>query len=176
MTKEVFYLWLDLETTGLDLGSDSILEAGWFATNGGLEQVSPTQSVLIRTSLKFSSPQAAAMHARNGLLEDLNTEQCHHISHLGQMLRETVVELDGDVQLAGSGVHFDRLFLERDLPDFFRLLHYRYMDVSIVERYVRDICGIELPPVEPAHRALPDAVSSLERAIKIREVLREQVA
>ena len=71
------YLWIDLETTGLDPDNDRIMEVGWFLSEHH-EQVTEEQSVLITPDkiaweLMQQDLFVQTMHTENDLLKDMET-------------------------------------------------------------------------------------------------------
>jgi oligoribonuclease (3'-5' exoribonuclease) len=71
------YLWIDLETTGLDPDNDRIIEVGWFISSG-FEQLTPEQSVLITPDkiaweLMQQDLFVQTMHTENGLIKDMES-------------------------------------------------------------------------------------------------------
>ena len=66
--------------------------------------------------------------------------------------------------LAGNSVHYDKAFIEKDMPRFHEFLHYRIVDVSsIKECAVRWIDQTRMPRMrkEMTHRALDDIRESI---------------
>jgi oligoribonuclease len=104
---------------------------------------------------------------------DLYTWVCSHHAPSTSSLRTS------KIMLAGNSVHYDREVLRRHFPRTFSLLHYRQIDLtslnemawrfspSVLEHYQRGA---------PAHRALPDALESLELARYYAKVLGSHAA
>ena len=77
-TVMTMYLWIDLETTGLDPDNDRIIEVGWFLSENHV-QITPEQSVLITPDkiaweLMQQDLFVQNMHTNNGLLKDMETK------------------------------------------------------------------------------------------------------
>ena len=69
------YLWIDLETTGLDPDNDRMLEVGWFLSDNN-KQITDEQSVLISPDkiaweLMQQDLFVQTMHTQNELLSDM---------------------------------------------------------------------------------------------------------
>lgn len=173
MTKAK-YLFLDLETTGLNPHVCSILECAALAVDSDLYMLDETEMVLHfdRTeTVSEIDPFVVDMHTRNGLWSD-----CEHITNDIETLvcaLDGVIDLydwtEGKPILAGSTIHFDRSFLQAHAPSIVARLHYRMLDVSSLKMIRRDAGLPDLPQGEAAHRAMADALASLEQARLIRD-------
>jgi oligoribonuclease len=173
MRKPKHLLWLDLETTGSSKTEDDIIEVGCALTTPDLETIvdtftdvaSPSDYAYLRL---MSNDDVHDMHESNGLLEILqNTHMLHGIEYveiqLIDWLRTNEVK-DHEIMLCGSGVsHFDRRFLERDMPTFEKMLMYPNIDVGVIRRAAYLFAGIKNDPSDlKNHRALDDALLHLE--------------
>lgn len=162
-------VWVDIETTGLSVDDDQLLEVGCIVTDSDLNPLDDGVSCIITPlrSLDGMSDFVRNMHASSGLLDQLGTHGvgidwaastiAGYIHH-----RIPVAKL---APLAGSSVHFDRAFLARDMPIVDDYLHYRHIDVSTVKELVRrwNPAAFEARPVPKGqHRALPDLHDSIE--------------
>jgi len=166
------FIWMDLETTGLNPEIDRILEVAVVVTTENLQALHEYSKVVYFTEAWVASARERSnavvrdMHTKNGLWEELSRSSCS----LGDIAHE-LVELirchswKGPPMLAGSSVHFDRSFLRYNLPDVERLLHYRNFDVSVLKT-ASEAWGGKLPPRKTVdvHRALPDVLESIEVA------------
>lgn len=187
MTKPCQLLWIDLETTG-DQPTDPILEVGAILTDSDLNTIDEYESLvsgpLHIQSLDQAIPVIKEMHEASGLaelvrggwgVELIDAE----IAILEMLKRQSLSwpddENDKAFVLAGSGVgHFDRRFIEAQMPLLAAKLAYYVVDVGVLRRSL-DLWGLGhvllQNPVKP-HRALEDARLHLEEARTIRNALR----
>lgn len=176
------YVWLDLETTGTDEHLDPILEVGIVITDDELNELDD-RSYIIKPLDGWQSrlnDYVRDMHTRNGLLADVETYG-EPIAEVEEYL-ELALSHHGkkhDFILAGSGVaHFDRRFLEAQMPEFTKWLKYYCIDVGVMRR-VLCLCGREdllIEKQEKNHRALDDALYHLEELRHIRAALAKPAA
>lgn len=162
------YLWIDLETTGLDPDNDRMLEIGWFLSDHH-EQVTEEQSVLITPDkigweLMQQDIFVQTMHTENDLLKDME--------YFGTVLPEDaedqiLEELDkhypeGLLTLAGASVHFDRAFIRNWMPRLDRRLSHRHMDVSTLRMFFdsQGYYSVGEKERETVHRAMEDIVDT----------------
>lgn len=173
MTSPAKFLFLDLETTGLDTTCESILEVGCVLTTGRLEEMDQWSCVVMAnpSQLDGMAPNVREMHTVNGLLAQVAKARLsvrdaeHRLLHLLQHFHG--VE-PGVLCLAGFGIGFDQRFIKAHMPKLAAFLHYRILDVRSVQYAVEAITGVAmLPQATKPHRALPDAVAALEELRRI---------
>ena len=175
------YLWIDLETTGLDPKRGAILEFAAIATGSDLVAMDIMGGVL-----KFElglddfaiDKFVLDMHTRNGLWVDcrhglLNTEAMDEV--LSALIDVHEWEERKPI-LAGSSVHFDRGWLAEHCPRMERKLHHRHFDVSVLKMAMRDAIakstfGVES---ESRHRAASDLEHSLQVARDFQQFARNE--
>jgi oligoribonuclease len=162
-------VWIDCEMTGLDIGSDALIEIAALVTDGELRVLGEGVDVVIHAeeaTLAGMQDVVREMHARSGL-----TDAARASSITLAQAERTVLEYvrayvpePKTAPLAGNSIATDRLFLARDMPELDAHLHYRMVDVSSV----KELCRRWYPRVyyaKPekglAHRALADIEESL---------------
>lgn len=181
------YLFLDLETTGLDPRRDHILEVGWQFTDDQFRAFAPPESYILDmfTDAWVRLNQngfVKKMHTDSGLLDDIRSnDHPKTIDEVSNLLVDQITDLPSGqyVHLAGFSVHFDKAFLGqyRSFDIFFgddhkSLLHHRMLDLSSVKMML-DTTGIPYTKADNPrpHRALHDVVESVHQAQIFREML-----
>ena len=162
------YLWLDLETSGLDPEHRNILEvAAVLDVDGKAELIEVADSVITYPEEMFGphygwDPEAWEMHQKSGLLADMRGPSLV----LGLVERMLCEALDpypmNTVMLAGNSIHFDRSFIREDMPRLDGLLHYRHMDVSCLTTFLEGAGLLERDKGPKPHRAMPDVQRSID--------------
>lgn len=158
MTDQKHYLWLDLETTGLDPGRCAIIEIAAVLTTHTLDVLGEYETSVGVLGPAVWEAGALRMHAENGLIARWSSD----------LVNPDVAEIDGemcswindlDVKrpiLAGASVHFDRSFIQVHLPKLDDALHYRHLDVSAITEMMVS-AGHTMPDAAPSeHRAMSD--------------------
>lgn len=168
------FLWLDLETTGLDPREGKILE--WAVVlaaddrDGDLEPVECFTDVVHlprAVTLSLCDDYVRKMHTDNGLI-DACDEGGTTLAEAEDFLCSLLADLGAkSAILAGSSVHFDLGWIRVHMPKLAKMLSHRVLDVStlkIAERtYFEPSFCIEADRV-PKHRALDDVLASLKAA------------
>jgi oligoribonuclease len=191
MGKPSNFLWLDIETTGLDEQKDYILEVAAAAIRDGMDGdfgvIESYATVVSVPKLSYVwnevHPVVQEMHEKSGLWWDVKT--------VGTPIRKVEADLiafvhsnfDVDekkgklyVPLAGGSVHFDKKFINVRMHSLSRLLSHRVMDVSSLKAAYRTWFGpFREDDAEPAHRAMPDILNSISEAKELKQLLKGQV-
>ena len=68
---------------------------------------------------------------------------------------------DEEIYLAGNSIHQDRKFIEREMPELNKRLHYRMLDVSAWKIYFENALNKKFTKPDN-HRALDDINGSIE--------------
>jgi oligoribonuclease len=171
-------VWVDCEMTGLELGSDALVEVACVVTDAELHELDAGVTVVIRPP---DAPFAAMpdvvrdMHTASGLIEEIphgtTLEAAEKV--VLDYIRSHVPE-PRKAPLAGSSVYVDRGFLARDMPELDAYLHYRLIDVSSIKELVRrwyPRVYFASPPKRGNHRALADARESIAELRYYREAV-----
>lgn len=168
-------VWIDLETTGLAVEKDVILEVAMLITDGELNQIAPAESMVIGYSQEQLdsklTPWTRNHHGQSGLLNQVVQSQVTLDQAQQQLLERikqtTSAATDNSLSslplLAGNNVGFDRKFLEAHMPVLTSVLHYRNVDVSSLhelgKRWAPQV--VSSFKKEYKHRALDDIQESL---------------
>ena len=171
-------VWVDCEMTGLELGSDALVEVACVVTDAELNELDAGVTVVIRPpDAPFAEmPQVVRdMHTASGLIEEipLGTTLAAAEKVVLDYVRSHVPE-PRKAPLAGSSVYVDRGFLARDMPELDAYLHYRLIDVSSIKELVRrwyPRVYFASPPKKGNHRALADARESIAELRYYREAV-----
>jgi oligoribonuclease len=163
-------VWIDCEMTGLDLGSDLLIEVAAVVTDAELNVLGEGVDVVIGATAEEMSrmPDVVRdMHASSGLTDEVVSSAVTLKEAEEQVLtyiKEWVPEA-GKAPLCGNSIATDRGFLSRDMPELDGWLHYRMVDVSSVKElarrwYPRAYFGS--PKKGGGHRALADILESVQ--------------
>lgn len=171
-------VWIDCEMTGLDFKNDLLVEIACVITNAQLEQVTEGLNIVIQAPverLEVMDPFVVNMHTESGLLPEipngLTLEAAEQL--LFDYITSHIPEAN-KAPLAGSSVHVDRIFLQRDMPRIDSYLHYRIIDVSSVKELARrwyPKAYFASPPKTGNHRALGDILDSINELKYYREAV-----
>ncbi|MFV0494268.1 oligoribonuclease [Mycobacterium sp.] len=162
-------VWIDCEMTGLDLGSDKLIEIAALVTDADLNILGDGIDVVIHAddaALSSMVEVVADMHAHSGLTSEVRASPLDVATAEAMVLdyiREHVAQ-PKTAPLAGNSIATDRSFIARDMPELDSFLHYRMIDVSSIKElcrrwYPRIYYG--QPPKGLAHRALADIRESI---------------
>ncbi|MBS0212443.1 MAG: oligoribonuclease [Proteobacteria bacterium] len=160
-------IWTDLEMTGLNPDTDTIIEIATLVTDKDLNILAEGPELAIHVPLE-----------RLQAMDDWNRNQ-HGKSGLWQRVLESTVTLEqaeaatlaflapwvaeGKSPICGNSICQDRRFLYRYMPKLERYFHYRNLDVSVLKelakRWAPDVSmGFEK---DSAHTALSDTRDSV---------------
>lgn len=161
-------VWLDMEMTGLNPDSDTILELAMVVTDADLNVVAESPSWAVH--------QADATLAG---MDDWNTKT-HGASGLIERVRSSALDMraveraaidfmqlwvgKGVSPMCGNSICQDRRFMARYMPDLVNWFHYRNLDVSTV----KELCRRWRPDLSAlvnktgAHTALADIHESID--------------
>jgi oligoribonuclease len=162
-------VWIDCEMTGLDLGSDRLIEIAALVTDGDLNILGEGVDVVIHAdndALSGMIDVVTEMHSRSGLIDEVRTSTID-VAQAEAMVLDYVrahVPQAKTAPLAGNSIATDRGFIARDMPALDDYLHYRMIDVSSI----KELCRRWYPRIyfgQPekglAHRALADIRESI---------------
>lgn len=162
-------VWIDCEMTGLDLGSDRLIEIAALVTDSDLTVLGQGVDIVVHAeddALDGMVEVVATMHRNSGLTEEVRRSTVSLADAEQQVLayvRAHVSEA-GTAPLCGNSIATDRGFLARDMPELDRFLHYRMIDVSSLKELARrwyPRVYFAQPAKGLAHRALADIRESI---------------
>jgi len=171
-------VWIDCEMTGLDLGSDRLIEIAVLVTDADLNVLGDGVDVVIAPppeALEQMVPFVREMHTSSGLIDELASgttledAQAKVLDYIRQYCPE-----GSRPPLAGNSVGTDRTFLARDMPELESFLHYRNVDVSSIKELSRHWyprAYFNAPAKTGGHRALADIQESIEELRYYREAV-----
>ena len=155
--------------TGLDLGSDRLIEIAALVTDADLNVLGDGVDVVIHAddaALNGMVDVVARMHRSSGLTEEVRASTID-VATAEELVLDYIREFVPQAKtapLAGNSIATDRGFLARDMPALDDYLHYRMIDVSSI----KELCRRWYPKIyygQPekglAHRALADIQESI---------------
>jgi oligoribonuclease len=163
-------VWIDCEMTGLDLGSDLLIEVAALVTDSELNVLGEGVDIVIGASaeqLQRMPDVVRDMHATSGLTEEVlvSTVTVREAEEkVLAYLREWIDE-PRKAPLCGNSIGTDRSFLARDMTELDDFLHYRMVDVSSVKELARrwyPRAYFNSPKKAGGHRALADILESVK--------------
>lgn len=183
-----FLAWIDLETTGLSMSEDYIVEWALLVTDFDLDRkfqriessvIQHGDAVKVLRRIK-EQPIVKKMHTENGLIAELE-------SGIGMTLRrseKTICETlgrygePGDFLIAGSGVaQFDQPWIRHFMPSVDLFFRYSPFDIGSVRRFVE--LTLKRPDLilqdKKVHRAPVDVEFALSQARAFKEIFKDIV-
>jgi oligoribonuclease len=162
-------VWLDLEMTGLDASRHVIVEIAALVTDGALEPLDDGIDLIVHqpaSALAEMDDFVRKMHTRSGLISEIEASTlpladagAATIAYIRNHVREP-----GSAPMCGNSIGVDRRFLDQQLPEVDRFLHYRSIDVSsfkeLCRRWYPDVYR-KRPSKAETHRALADVRESI---------------
>ncbi len=175
MPSDKNLVWIDLEMTGLDLQTCTILEIATVITDSQLNVVAEGPDLVIHQPdelLDAMDEWNTTHHGESGLTAAVKASTLSLADAEAQTLafiREHCAE--HTAPLCGNSIWQDRRFLARYMPTLEDYLHYRIIDVSSVKELVRRWYPTEVrPPYKDSnHRALDDIRQSIDELKYYRE-------
>lgn len=178
-------VFIDLETTGLDPLTGSILELAAIVVDDDLKEVARFETLVrpLPGPAGALSPFILYMHGKSGLLADIFEDTANTVlrdtvprRHQAEQLVLAWLDEVAPAQagakpapLGGSSVHFDRAWMKEHMPLLEKRFAYRNVDVSTFlecsNRWTPELSRSGMDPKAPKtpHRAMPDIQFSLDR-------------
>jgi len=160
-------IWIDLEMTGLDTLTDTIIEIATLVTDAQLNIVAEGPVLAIHQSeevLAKMDEWNTNQHTKSGLVKRVRESTCTAAEAERSTLQFLQHYVPEDTSpMCGNSICQDRRFLHREMPTLERYFHYRNIDVSTVKELVkRWRKGREEYSKESRHRAMDDIHDSIE--------------
>jgi len=161
-------VWIDLEMTGLDTQTDSIIEIATLVTDKHLNELAVGPVLAIRQSRETMDAMDewnTRQHGESGLVArvlesevDTAAAETATLDFVAQWVNA------GASPMCGNSICQDRRFLAREMPALERHFHYRNLDVTtlkiLAQLWAPTIAGGYTK--ESAHLALSDIRDSIE--------------
>ena len=163
-------VWIDCEMTGLDTGSDLLIEVAALVTDSELNVLGEGIDVVIgatREQMERMPDVVRDMHAASGLTQEVlaSTVTLQEAEERVLAYVKTLVPEPKKAPLCGNSIATDRGFLTRDMPALDDWLHYRMVDVSSIKELARrwyPRVYFNAPKKGGGHRALADILESVQ--------------
>ncbi len=160
-------IWIDLEMTGLDCQSDSIIEIATIVTDANLEIIAAGPVFAIHqpdAAIGGMDEWNTRQHTRSGLVELVRASQVS----TAEAEQKTLAFLGTHLKpkhspMCGNSICQDRRFMAREMPTLEAFFHYRNLDVSTL----KILAGLWAPKVlegvdkKSEHLALADIHDSI---------------
>jgi oligoribonuclease len=162
-------LWIDLETTGLDVQSCHILQIACILTDFKTSIFHSLPEINIKTNddvLQNMDSWCQNQHTNSGLIEKVNNSKTTILEAQRDIIN-FLIEITKDediIYVAGNSVHFDKKFIDYHLPILSKKLDYRIIDVSSIALICKNL-NEELYNQRPIKKYLHTAESDLLESI-----------
>jgi len=173
-------IWIDLEMTGLNTATDSIIEIATIVTDRNLNELAEGPVLAIGQSqavMDGMDEWNTRQHGESGLTERVLRSDVSMRQAELQTLDFLSRWVDAGVSpMSGNSICQDRRFLAREMPELERFFHYRNLDVStlkiLAQQWAPEVAaGFNK---ESSHRALSDIRDSIAELTWYREQLFDQ--
>lgn len=173
-----YIVWVDCEMTGLEVTIDEICEIGVVVTDGELNVLDPGLQLVIKPSakaLRNMGDFVRQMHTDSGLIQEIpkGISMAKAEKQVIEYIKQWVPE-ERTAPLAGNSIGTDRMFLNRQMPNLDKFLHYRNIDVSSLKELSRrwfPRVYFQLPKKTGNHRALADILESIQELRYYRQAI-----
>jgi oligoribonuclease len=174
LPAETRLIWIDLEMTGLDPDTDSIIEIATLVTDSELNLLAEGPEIAIHhplARLQAMDDWNRDTHSRSGLwtrVLESSVSMAEAEAQTIEFLRAWVPA--GKSPICGNSICQDRRFLVREMPTLERYFHYRNLDVStlkeLAKRWAPEVAASLKKSA--AHTALADIRESVQELVHYR--------
>lgn len=172
-------IWIDLEMTGLDPDTDSIIEIATLVTDSQLNVLAEGPELAIShplSRLEAMDDWNRNTHQKSGLWDQVLASDVS----MAEAEQRTLGFLQqwvpaGKSPICGNSICQDRRFLYHDMPALERYFHYRNLDVSTLKELARRWAPSVAAGVNKAgtHTALSDIRESIDELRHYRRYMGE---
>jgi oligoribonuclease len=161
-------IWLDLEMTGLDPETQTILEIGTAVTDSDLNLLAKGPSCVIHLSDKTlgeMDPWCIEHHGKSGLTAKSRASKVSLAEAEAKTLEFLKLHCkEGESPLCGNSIGQDRRFLVKFMPKLNDFFHYRNIDVSSIKELVKRWYPAAMQPPEKkkTHHVMDDIEESIQ--------------
>jgi oligoribonuclease len=162
MSKPLF--WVDLEMTGLDEKTDSILEVAIVITDIDFNALEEYHRIVFQPQdvLDRMNDWCKKTHGDSGLTASI--PQGTPLATVDKEVLELInrhYKANDRVILVGNSVGNDKRFIDVYMPEVAKRLHYRLIDVSSFKEIFREKYGLQIAKGNK-HRAIDDIHESIK--------------
>jgi len=167
MQHDDYLVWMDLEMTGLEPDTDSILEIATIITDGELNIIAEGPNLVVHQDesvLEAMDDWCKIHHSDSGLSERVRQSKLS-MQDAEQQTLDFITKYvkKGTSPLCGNSIHQDRRFLVPYMPNLESYFHYRNIDVSTVKELARRWYNdLQAPQKKEEHLALADVRESID--------------
>jgi len=162
-------IWVDCEMTGLNVTVDHLIEIAVLITDKDLNLLATGPNLVIHQSKEVMDGMnewCVNQHGASGLTQRVLDSKISVKDAEKQVLDFVQAWTPaGKCVLAGNSVGEDKKFIEKHMPEFYRHLHYRIIDVSTIKelakRWKPDLHA-SAPSKKGSHLAMDDILESVE--------------
>lgn len=157
-------LWMDLEMTGLDVNKEVIIEVAAIITDLSFNEIATFETAVKQPKdfLDNMDTWNTQHHGASGLTAKVpfGMNQNEVEAQLIALVMHHFPDQNDRPILAGNSISQDRKFIDKHLPQFSELLHYRMLDVSSWKIIFNSIYNFKYEKVGQ-HRAMDDIRESI---------------
>ena len=176
MKKKAYWIWCDLEMTGLDPLTHRIIEIATIITDDQLNIIAEGPNRVIHQPEHYMTgldPWIVKHHGDSGLLDAVRNSPVSQAKAAEETLEFIQAHTEcGQSPLCGNSIGTDRAFLLEHMPEIANHCHYRNVDVSSIKQlYDAWYPKRERVVKENHHRALDDIKESIAELKYYRETI-----